>query len=291
MTVYVVFVRHAESANNKRGTNDTRGNEDNLGSANQRTRARSAQGREADPALTERGLRQAEATARYLDGLAEKGVWTVRKLIVSPMLRTLHTARPMMKTRLGEGEVAIDSRFHEEGGLFQGPRSCRGKDEEFVFGLNRREAFEELDSNRGFEDVQWIGPEESEINGWWTGGFEEQAATRARAKCVAEALWDAVGKIEEDRAGEDNSAIVVVSHGLFLDAVYCELLGMSNVGERSSFFMTANCSVSVMMFSESHRKRRCGFVCHGSIAHLPAELRTGHSIGGLKLDQKWVALS
>lgn len=129
MTVYVVFVRHAESANNKRGTNDTRvrqlfralalqpfmvqGNEDNLGSANQRTRARSAQGREADPALTERGLRQAEATARYLgesqytltdwwnlccsDGLAEKGVWTVRKLIVSPMLRTLHTARPMMK--------------------------------------------------------------------------------------------------------------------------------------------------------------------------------------------------
>lgn len=146
----------------------------------------------------------------------------------------------------------------------------------------------------------------------WTGGFEEQAATRARAKCVAEALWDAVGKIEEvkcenafsslcgptrscvpiqDRAGEDNSAIVVVSHGLFLDAVYCELLGMSNVGERSSFFMTANCSVSVMMFSESHRKRRCGFVCHGSIAHLPAELRTGHSIGGLKLDQKWVALS
>ncbi|KAF4753018.1 hypothetical protein FOZ62_020612, partial [Perkinsus olseni] len=85
MPVHVVFVRHAESANNKRGANDTRACDGGSEAADERTGAPSAKGREADPALTERGSRQAEVTARYLAGLSERGVWTVRKLMISPM--------------------------------------------------------------------------------------------------------------------------------------------------------------------------------------------------------------
>ncbi|KAF4715080.1 hypothetical protein FOZ63_026878 [Perkinsus olseni] len=68
MPVHVVFVRHAESANNKRGTNDTRACDGSSEAADERTGAPSAKGRVADPALTERGSSQAEVTARWSVG-------------------------------------------------------------------------------------------------------------------------------------------------------------------------------------------------------------------------------
>ncbi|KAF4677794.1 hypothetical protein FOL47_010388 [Perkinsus chesapeaki] len=255
--------------------------------------AHTAEGREADPQLSEQGWKQAEATAEYLADMSNKGVWRIRKVIVSPMLRTLHTARPILEklSPAVDGKVAIDCRFHEEGGLFQGARRRRGADEEFVFGLNRREAFDELHYGKSIDCVDWIGTKKDESEGWWTGGYEEASATRVRAKAVAEALWETAASIDKEHPEEENSAVVVVSHGLFLDSVYCELLGIPNDDSRSTFFMTANCSLSIMMFSVEGNKRKAGFVCHDSIAHLPSELRSGHSIGGMSLPQSWVEQS
>ena len=95
----VLLIRHAESANNALWARD---------------RDAFTTGRTHDPPLTELGFEQADVLARHL---AERGA-RIDRLVASPMLRAIQTARPVAAALGVPLEVWVE--VHERGGIYVG---------------------------------------------------------------------------------------------------------------------------------------------------------------------------
>ena len=95
----VLLIRHAESANNALWARDP----DAFTSS-----------RTHDPPLTDLGFEQADLLARHL---AERGA-RIDRLVASPMLRAIQTARPLAAALGLELEVWVE--VHERGGIYVG---------------------------------------------------------------------------------------------------------------------------------------------------------------------------
>ena len=164
--------------------------------------------RVADPELTEKGRKQAQAVAAcfadggHLDGPERTGGGSrLDFLYCSAMIRALQTAVPIGESLGLSPEIWID--VHEVGGLWleQEDGSIR-----HVSGLGRGEMGERFPRCVPSDGVRG--------GGWWRGGLEPQEARDGRAASVAAAL--------KDRAAE-RCRIGVVSHGGFMSKLVSAL--------------------------------------------------------------------
>jgi 2,3-bisphosphoglycerate-dependent phosphoglycerate mutase len=233
----LLLIRHAESANNLLVT--------------QHGFTEYLRRRSPDPSITERGFVQADALARHV----EEVDYGITDIFVSPMLRAVQTARPMVRALNLKPRMWVA--IHEDGGMFSGdphaPESVSGHP-----GLTRGE-FER--DHPEFELVDEITDD-----GWWTAGWEDRAACHARAIRVAA---DLVHRAESERAQGIAAVVALVSHGTFLDALIKALFGHLP-DERHHYFLN-NTALSLLDFSRPGRIRLAYL---NRTEHLPAELIT-----------------
>lgn len=187
------FIRHGESANNALADPEL---SDSLDQGALRVE---------DPGLTDRGHAQAAALAAFVAQSghlrpAERMGAPFDELYVSPFLRTLLTAKPVVEALGLTPRIRVD--VHEVGGVWvDGKMDCPG--------MNRQQISEVLP---GCEI-----PPEVTANGWWTGGQETAAAGRGRAIAVAASLKQRAAALHD--AGEPSPRVAIVSHGDFMSAM------------------------------------------------------------------------
>lgn len=308
----VYFVRHAESLNNANQHHDERPDEASgqPGLNGTTTSEASAEcplkkrkvskTRRPDPGLSNRGFLQSKALAHFFSCLAEDpsthSSLRPRRLFTSGFRRSLQTCQAVAGLLNLEPELAAD--IFEEGGVFHGSRAACPADSRqghpLAHGLNASEMLQLLPCLKGADVV----PD----RGWWRGGQEAKEDTQSRAQACAEWLWDMC----RERAGNcavpespsacatngkeaaatadsgDPGAIVLITHGLFLDRLLKALIGMPPMSDRA-VFLTANCAYWLLRLQlvpdgEAQRRRAALMACN-VVDHVPMHIRTGHSLG------------
>ena len=229
------IVRHGESQNNL--LNDQLSFDDYL------------QQRFPDPALTELGLRQAEAVAdhlakatvaehyRLLSEGKENG-YNITRIYCSAMLRAMQTAQPIGQALGIDPEVLID--IHEQGGVFigdpRGPESIQQ-----AHGITRAQALEQFPGYKL--------PAEITENGWWYGGWEDAASGYARAVRIAAFMHKmAANNRNSQQEGAVEERVVLVAQGDFIDALIKALL--HNVPADDHFYVHYNTAITRIDFHE-----------------------------------------
>lgn len=309
----VYFVRHAESINNankhhdestgaasvQRSTEKDANSEETESPAKKR---RSCKRRLPDPDISHKGYLQSRALAHFFSCLANDpkthSSLRPRRLFTSGFRRSLQTCQALASELALEPELAAN--VFEEGGVINGERGLRpaspsdSRDRQpMAHGLNAPEMLEVLPCLKGADDVP--------NRGWWRGGQEAIEDTESRAQACAEWLWDMCrqramkgafppsptcaatnGKATEAADVKDTGAIIVVTHGMFLDRWLKALLGMPPMADNASF-LTANCAywllrLQLLSNGEAERRRTSLMACN-VVEHVPMHIRTGHSLG------------
>ena len=193
----LMFVRHAQSANNKKS--DVEGRE---------------AGRDPDPGITPEGEAQAELLAKYLKAARDDPhrPLKISSIVTSPMLRCLQTTAPICEALGLPAHVFGD--IHEQGGVFRGHRGECGTstgDYEHVHGMSASEIQEKFPFVDGFTGV--------DEHGWWPGGYEPIVETSIRARRAVDALKNMA------EPGESKT-VLVVTHGWFLELLIKAFLGL-----------------------------------------------------------------
>ncbi|MDO5067424.1 MAG: histidine phosphatase family protein [Propionibacteriaceae bacterium] len=219
----LIFIRHAESTNNRAWAVSR--NEDQ---------------RVPDPGLTELGQAQAEALADWFPGFAPDPT----HIFVSPFLRTLLTAAPLLEALDREAEVLPE--LMERSGPFVGPIM-----DHVAHPGSPRSVLEAVSPRLRFPDAVTE-------QGWWPGPFEMRAAAIERARRLA--AWLRAEFTQDD-------CVVLVSHGaigsLLTTAMFCpgELRRDSSQvhGETTSWFALDNTSVSWLRTHPGGDTEMCAF--------------------------------
>jgi len=202
-----------------------------------------------DPPLTEVGHRQAEMLAGYLADvrLCPAVQESVTRLVCSPMLRALETARYLEQAIGVTPEVWVD--IHEHGGIYldHGEGRVVGYP-----GQTRQQMQSQFPS--------YALPAEVTDQGWWRGSYEELWACQGRAIKVANALRQRTGGRE---------CLVMVSHGTFIT---CLLKALLNVLPADYiWFLHHNTGVSCVQLGA---EGRANVRYLNRVGHLPVELIT-----------------
>eukprot|EP00929_Paragymnodinium_shiwhaense_P057019 TRINITY_DN28538_c0_g1_i1.p1 TRINITY_DN28538_c0_g1~~TRINITY_DN28538_c0_g1_i1.p1 ORF type:complete len:360 (+),score=55.95 TRINITY_DN28538_c0_g1_i1:112-1080(+) len=283
------LVRHAESDNNANQHNDN--SEQVPADVGSTPPAKKA--RQADPGLSSRGLAQADSVARLLKRLAECEDPTFRpsRIYTSAFLRALQTTQPIAEAL--DAGVALQLDVGENGGIFDGPRSCYTNGEvhslPHKYGLCGPRIRSLLPAVEGACQL----PEE----GWWKGGCETLQETRVRVKCVVDWMWDLVAAEpqpgdKDAAAADDRGAVVVVTHGAFMDGLFKALFGCEVNGGTQAMFLTANCGYWLLKLEIPDEKdkptkdgqrppRRVAVLAANVVDHVPTAFRTGHTMNGV----------
>lgn len=191
----VLFIRHAESLNN------VLGKECGKGSSFEK-------GRSPDPALSEKGLEQAQHLAQFLQHNPslysfEEPHSSLDAIYCSGMLRALQTAQPIGEALDVAPEVWVE--MHETGGMYH------EEIEKPQCGMGRVEMAKQFPS--------YVLPSTCFKSGWWFGGREDHNAADKRTSRVVRQLWSEASRCHALRV------IAVVSHGHFMARLVQELLG------------------------------------------------------------------
>jgi 2,3-bisphosphoglycerate-dependent phosphoglycerate mutase len=158
----VLLIRHGQSANN----------------------ALPEHQRVADPPLTEIGVRQAAATARYLQDQP------VTHLYCSPFLRALETVRPVADSK--GMSVQVRSDLFEQGGCYSGYLQVGRRGEP---GMGRQQLQSRYPG--------WSIDPQIDNAGWWGRDYETWEQARTRAKLVA--AW-----IDDEIASQPGLHVMVI---------------------------------------------------------------------------------
>lgn len=205
-----------------------------------------AKDREADPPLTELGIKQAVKVADYLASAENFDHWIERRteeretmqgfgitrLFCSPMLRTLQTSLPISKALNLQPEVWPD--LHEHGGLHLDSGDERGI---LGFpGLGRSTMMEQ------FPD--YILHESIIEAGWYdhSRGVEDTGSAMARAIRVA-------GVLKAQANSQQRIALVI--HGTFADALIKALLNI--LPNHDLYFLMYNTGITRIDFRHDGR--------------------------------------
>lgn len=212
------FIRHGQSTNNEKY-------------AREGTEA----GRHHDPPMTDLGVRQTEALARYLfqaqstissNGSAAEFGFT--HLYCSLMVRAVQTGTIL--GRMLEMPLVAWPETHERGGIYQ-----TEPDSGEPIGLpgNSRDFFIEH-----FPDLQL--PSEMEQSGWWGRPYESRSESRLRAQLVVERLLAL--------HGSSGDRVALVSHGGFFQEVMAATLGIPSLGDH--WLMLHNTGMARLDFTD-----------------------------------------
>lgn len=164
----------------------------------------------ADPHLTSIGHEQAHRLGEHLaTTFNESTPVTVR---TSPMLRTLQTAQPFLTLR--RLNSALWNEIHEHGGLYHGVPSLGTAIG--APGITRAQLLAHYPT---------FAPEDHhDDRGWWGRDVETEEEYVARVEAVAEKLFQIAETTTE-------GALVLVSHGTFLNSLIRQLLGIDTASE------------------------------------------------------------
>lgn len=194
------FIRHGQSTNNALAT-----------------RNRSHQGRHQDPELTDKGRRQAECLARFLNQPRSVTVSDARDrqnaagfgithIYASLMVRAVHTA-----TTVGDVlhlPIVAWENVHEEWGIYLRDEATGER-----VGLPGKD--------RAYFQTHYPGlvlPDALGDAGWWNRPAEPVEARIPRARRVLHALLE--------RHGGTEDRVIVISHGGFYQCFMAVLLGV-----------------------------------------------------------------
>ncbi len=220
------FIRHGQSTNNALWQES---DHDNY-----------LAGREADPDLTEAGVKQAEIVAGYLarpftaeefDPQNRFG-FGLTHLYCSLMLRAVKTGTAIAK-QTGLELVAMPD-VHETGGMFVG---------DIVAGEAEFEGFP--GPGRSFFETQFPGlilPEDLTDEGWWNKGKEPREAYQGRAYRVIEQLM-------ESHQGQDHRVGIVMHGGIFARI----LTGLLEIGVEDYWLLMNNCAITRVDIGDNGR--------------------------------------
>lgn len=139
-----------------------------------------------DSPLTELGLRQAERAAAYLSRRS------ITRIISSPLIRALQTARPLANAIAQPIEVWLELHEHRK------EPSCKGATRAELLGVY----------------PEALLPDELEESGWHYAGTESETAVRRRAAAIARRL----------RQFRDNERLAVFAHGTLNEYLIREFL-------------------------------------------------------------------
>ncbi|MFN8196073.1 MAG: histidine phosphatase family protein [Nocardioidaceae bacterium] len=203
----VVLIRHGQSGNNLIW-------EQTGGSA----------GRDPDTPLTDLGLEQARALARWF--AEDPSAPRVTELHTSLMYRAVQTAAPLAEA------LDLPLRAHRE--LFEvgGPY-----EEDEATGERSWHPGSPIEALRAVSSRL----EHASDDPWWSGPVEEDGAASARARRVVEGV---LGGVREPRPG---SCVALVTHGYFSQFLFRALLGIS---EMDGWIQVDNTAVSHFRVTE-----------------------------------------
>ncbi len=218
--------------------------------------------READPPLTELGLKQAQALGEYLKRepspetwidhpvqWKERGEsWGITQLYCSPMQRTLQTCQPVAEALRLDPQVWID--LHEHGGIHH--NSGDGRGEVGQPGLTRgaiEAAFPGYRLPAGVTEHGWYRAEQ---------GMEDLATCQGRAIRVAEVLR---------HQADSHERIALVTHGMFINCLLKALLNM--LPNDHLYFVHYNTAITRVDF---YPDETIGLRFVNRVSHLPLEL-------------------
>lgn len=227
------FIRHAQSTNNA------------LADQTQRV---------VDPALTPTGEQQAQHIAKFLKTFTELGQpFRATHLYTSALLRTLQTSQPIAQA-LGM-PLTVWRDIYEAGGMYLQDNHT-GKITGHT-GMTRQQI-----ATRFPETV--MGDDMTE-NGWWQPerGMETNEEMYGRAIKVCHALR---------KRAETDERIVIVSHGLFLDALLKAFFNQLPATPHGFFYLHYNTGITRLDFHEKPDDMRLHFL--NRVDHLPFDLRT-----------------
>lgn len=242
------LIRHAQSQNNYH---------DMMGEYKKRVE---------DPALSEMGLKQADALGRHVceginpDWAAEgkyfrdpaslqKRGYEFTQLYCSPMRRTLQTARPIAEATGLQPKLWVA--LHEHGGIYLEHDDERGT--VGYPGMNRDQIAAEFPNYELTDDIT--------EHGWWTGANEHISEAAARAIKVARQLR----QLAEEGP---NEKIAVVSHGTFISLIVKALA--NQLLSDDLWFLSYNTGITRLDFVDG----RIRFWYFNRVDHLPLELMT-----------------
>lgn len=248
------LIRHAESTNNALGTI---------------SEEMYAKHRTADPELTDIGKEQAQLIGAFIAEHTQADVKSDRVAIepfgfthiyVSPMKRTLDTAKPIVEA-LGIAP-AVWTDIHEIGGLFTAVTDDHG--EEIITGypgLTRAEITADYPT--------YNLPETVTEKGWWDvdRGRETPAEFVSRAITVALALRQRI--YTDDR-------IALVAHGAFLDALLKALFNQAPTHPNQLYYGHFNTGITRIDYEkwDGSPSDRLYIRYMNNVTHLPVDLRT-----------------
>lgn len=231
----VLLIRHAESRNNALKAR--------CGTASEAWQER----READPALTQKGIQQAEALGRFLSGevigseKAAEGLLPLRgELYVSPMMRALQSVAPLAKRTDLVPKVWTDS--FEVGGLYNSFEDGRAGS-----GLTFAGMQQYLPNCQVPDDM----PEQ----GWCQyQGVESLLDAQARARGIADRL-----RLMARDCDEFAGTVTLLAHHDLLNLLLQDLLR-----EPNRAFSHANAAMSYISINEAGHARALflGKTCH-----------------------------
>lgn len=238
------FIRHGQSTNNVLSNNNYESK------------------RTYDPELTDIGVKQAELVAQFLPDAIdmphpESEPFDFTKIYVSPMIRALNTAKPIVEALNMQPEVSTD--IHEIGGLF----TADADDKVTGFpGLNCRDFKERYPS--------YILPETVTEDGWWDVTNPRETPDRFMGRAIRVAL-----KLR--KFAHTDERIVLVSHAAFLDSLIKAILGQLPTHPNNLFYNHYNTGITRIDFAESKYSSSPDHIrIHylNRVDHLPPELRT-----------------
>lgn len=215
------LIRHAQSTNNALPTPEAQ--------------------RSYDPNLTDIGLQQSQLLADYIATQPDPNpsMWRaipedndikgfgITKLYCSAMWRSLLTARYISESIGVAPEIWLE--IHEHGGIYLEEKGG------FVGypGKTRQEILTDFPNYRL--------PDTITDEGWWTGGYEDQAACHIRASVVAQELRMMAQNSHQDEC------VAMVSHGNFLDCLLKALMVLPT--DAGLYFSHFNTSITRVEFT------------------------------------------
>ncbi|KAL7572489.1 hypothetical protein ACA910_000316 [Epithemia clementina (nom. ined.)] len=233
----IILIRHGESENNVH---------------HEVSREQYMNHRQPDPPLTATGQEQAKETAHYLASQQNALLFPIDRIYVSPLRRTLMTARPIAQALQLNPIVWTD--IYEVGGVHENGLGQGG--------LTRLE-MQQICSQVIVTDSSRVTDQ-----GWYDVSLGKESKEQAR-KRVAKVFAELQRQAKQAR---DDRTIALVVHGDFIDLFLQTALGWKNEGRW--LFPCWNTCISVLDMDVTGRPM---LLMHNAVSHL-STVKT-HSLG------------